>query len=116
LPAILSAAIVQDKAFSLSGWKRKMPELNSNQRFRRDIHFRIHRIIQYLDFYIHYPYHRILHCFNPFGDDPTFGTVRGSIVCECGYVNDLGYSYGMHCEECYNHVTWLLTHRENNYE
>ena len=69
------------------------------------LHFKIHRTIQYLDFYIHYPYHRILHCFNPFGEDPTFGTVRGSIVCECGYVNDLGYSYAMHCEKCYNRIT-----------
>ena len=38
-------------------------------------------------------------------------TIRGFIICDCDYVIDLGVSYGMHCEECYNRVKWLTEKR-----
>lgn len=25
--------------------------------------------------------------------------------CDCGFVEDLGMHYGMHCEYCYNRIT-----------
>lgn len=70
------------------------------------LHFKYHRIIEWLSFLIHLPYHLLFHSFDPYSDKGYQGyTIRGFIICDCDYVIDLGMSYGMHCEECYNRVT-----------
>lgn len=70
------------------------------------LHFKSHRLIEHLSFWIHLPYHVLFHDFNPWSDDGYQGySVKGFIICSCDYVVDLGMSYGMHCEECHNRVT-----------
>ena len=69
------------------------------------IHFRIHRTSEWLNFLIRYPYHKIFHSQKSSGDFQQWANINGAIACNCGYVCDLGTSYGLHCEGCYSRVT-----------
>ena len=63
------------------------------------IHFKLHRIIEYLNFYPHFIYCKIFH-----NQSTAWVSWKGALLCDCGIAIDLGYSYGMHCEKCYNRM------------
>lgn len=63
------------------------------------LHFKTHRLIEYLKFYPHYIFCKLFH-----EQDSPVVSWRGALICNCGYVYDLGYSYGQHCEGCYQLV------------
>lgn len=69
------------------------------------LHFKTHRVLEYLKFWVRLPYHIIFHSFDPYADGYEGYSVKGFIICGCGYVEDLGITYGMHCEGCYNRLT-----------
>ena len=70
-----------------------------------NLHFKLHRIKEYLIFWTRLPYHVLFHKFEPYGDDGYQGyNVKGFIICNCGFVEDLGVTYGMHCEKCYKQI------------
>lgn len=65
----------------------------------RALHYILHDWWGYIAFLLHVPFH--LHhksegypCYDYF-------TLRGSIICECGYHYDRGY-YLMKCQRCYD--------------
>lgn len=68
------------------------------------LHFKYYRLLQWLNFLIRLPYHVIVHRPNPDGLDYNGWDIRGFIICNCGYAEDLGMSYAMHCEVCYNYI------------
>ena len=61
------------------------------------LHFKIHRLIQYVKFYPQYIRCRIFH-----QQEDTWQSWRGALLCTCGVGINLGLSYAMHCEGCYN--------------
>lgn len=69
------------------------------------LHFKLNRIMAYLTFWFRLPYHIIFHSFDENTDGYRGYSIKGFIICDCGYVEDLGMTYGMHCELCYNRVT-----------
>lgn len=65
------------------------------------LHFKYHRIIEYLKFYPRYVRCKLFHE----QEFPRWESWKGAMVCTCGVAIDLGYSHGMHCEECWNRMT-----------
>jgi len=63
------------------------------------LHFKIHRFIEYLKFYPNYIYHKLFH-----EQSTHWESWKGALLCDCGYAIDLGYSYGQHCESCWNRM------------
>lgn len=63
------------------------------------LHFKYHSIKLWFEFYLTLPYHVIFH-------KQEYGFRHGFILCEepCGHCIDMGISYGMHCEGCYNRL------------
>lgn len=61
------------------------------------LHFKFHRLWEYLSFWVRLPYHASIH-------HQEYGYNIGFIICDCGYVVDLGVSYGQHCEGCYTRL------------
>jgi len=68
------------------------------------LHFKYHRLIEYLSFYPHYVYHKIFHEQSTYWE-----SWKGALLCDCGFAVDLGYSYGQHCEKCYEFVSRMNT-------
>ena len=58
------------------------------------VHFKIHRLKDYVGFYIHYVFCKIFH-----EQESEWQSWKGALVCNYGYTCDLGYSYGTHCEQ-----------------
>lgn len=73
------------------------------------IHFKLYRVIEYLTFYPNYIYHKLFH-----SQSTAWESWKGALVCDCGYAVDLGYSYGQHCETCYNLITFRLIGDDKN--
>lgn len=65
------------------------------------LHFKFYRILKYVEFYPHYIYCKLFH-----EQESMWQSWKGAMVCDCGYVEDLGMCYGMHCEACYNRVDY----------
>lgn len=64
------------------------------------LHFKIHRLIEYIKFYFHYCNCKLFHE----QEEPKWESWRGAMLCTCGVAIDLGYSYGQHCEPCWNRI------------
>lgn len=62
------------------------------------LHFKIHRLIEYVKFYPQYIRCKLFHE----QSFPSWESWKGAILCTCGLGIDLGYSYAQHCEGCYN--------------
>lgn len=78
------------------------------------IHFKFYRLLEWIGFLIDYSFHHTFHKQPPFGETPCWSNIRGSISCECGFCHDLGMSYGMHCEKCYNRICNIKRENENS--
>ncbi len=65
------------------------------------LHFKFYRLIKYISFYPHYIFCKLFH-----KQESMWQSWKGAMVCDCGYIEDLGMCYGMHCEECYNRVNY----------
>ena len=58
------------------------------------IHYKIHGVFCHIRFILRIPKHLIFHDYELF-------TWNGAIICDCGYVEDLGYAQ-MDCRKCYD--------------
>jgi len=65
------------------------------------LHFKIHRLIEYVKFYPQYIRCKLFHE----QESPKWESCKGAILCTCGIGIDLGISYGQHYEKCYNRIT-----------
>jgi len=59
------------------------------------IHYKLHGLFYHLRFILIVPKHVLFHDYELF-------TWHGAMICNCGYVEDLGYAQ-MNCEKCYDH-------------
>ena len=62
------------------------------------LHYYLHDLYGYLGFFFRIPLH--LHHKAPTDLLGKIFTIRGALVCGCGYVYDRGY-YLMSCQKCY---------------
>ena len=83
----------------------ELTDEQNNQQVSNAFHFKFHRFLTWVKFLIRLPYHVIFHGFDDNAGGYRGYTIKGFIICDCGFVEDLGYSYGMHCEGCYNRIT-----------
>jgi len=78
------------------------------------LHFKFFRICVWIKFLLRLPYHILFHSFDEMYDGYRGYTVKGFIICNCGFVEDLGVYYGMHCEPCYNRMIQVYKRRIDN--
>lgn len=90
-----------------------MTKLLNNQKISSALHFKFYRIITWLQFLIRLPFHVIFHSFDEMAEGYRGYTIYGFIICDCGFVEDLGMSYAMHCKECYNRAHWQIERRNS---
>ena len=73
------------------------------------LHFKFYRLVEYTSFFGHYIYCKLFHA-----QSSAWESWKGAIVCDCSYATDLGYSYGQHCEACYNRVTERFQQKQDS--
>ena len=74
-------------------------------------HYYLHELYCYIGFLLHIPFH--LHHKSEGYPDYDFFTLRGSIICECGYAYDRGYVPIMQCKKCQDEFEARFTKLEN---
>lgn len=64
------------------------------------LHYKIHGLFCHLRFILRVPKHLMFHDYELF-------TWNGAMICDCGYVEDLGYAQ-MDCRKCCDYEDYRL--------